>query len=419
MNAIGSPRVYMRSLATRSSSTEIPAALADAILTVKAAGFDLVITETAGIGQGDSSIVDLVDVSMYVMTSEYGAASQLEKIDMLDFADLVVVNKFEKRGSDDAVQHVRKQVQRNRKAFSQPPEEMPVFGTIASKFNDDGVTALYHALMVTVAAKTGVRFDTRLPRPKGRTSSSKTIIIPPERVRYLSEISETVRGYHAETRQQMDALRAAWHLDAAARTLEASAGDAPQLLARLKAEARQAAEALAPETRTSVAEWQEVKDIYRRDELVYAVRDREIRLPLYSESLAHSRIPKIVLPGFEDPAETYRWMREENVPGHFPFTAGVFPFKRKDEDPTRMFAGEGDPARTNRRFQLPVGERRSQAPVHGLRLGHALRRRPGPAARHLRQGGHVRREHLHAGRHQEALCRLRPVLAQHLGLHDH
>jgi len=352
MNAIGSPRVYMRSLATRSSSTEIPEALADAILTVKAAGFDLVITETAGIGQGDSSIVDLVDVSMYVMTSEYGAASQLEKIDMLDFADLAVVNKFEKRGSDDAVQHVRKQVQRNRKAFSQPPEEMPVFGTIASKFNDDGVTALYHALMVTVAAKTGVRFDTRLPRPKGRTSSSKTIIIPPERVRYLSEISETVRGYHAETRQQMDALRAAWHLDAAARTLEASAGDAPQLLARLKAEARKAAEALAPETRTSVAEWQEVKDIYRRDELVYAVRDREIRLPLYSESLAHSRIPKIVLPGFEDPAETYRWMREENVPGRFPFTAGVFPLKRADEDPTRMFAGEGDPARTNRRFKL-------------------------------------------------------------------
>jgi methylmalonyl-CoA mutase len=352
MNAIGSPRVYMRSLATRSSSTEIPEALADAILTVKAAGFDLVITETAGIGQGDSSIVDLVDVSMYVMTSEYGAASQLEKIDMLDFADLAVVNKFEKRGSDDAVQHVRKQVQRNRKAFSQPPEEMPVFGTIASKFNDDGVTALYHALMVTVAAKTGVRFDTRLPQPKGRTSSSKTIIIPPERVRYLSEISETVRGYHAETRQQMDALRAAWHLDAAAQTLEASSGDAPQLLARLKAEARKAAAALAPETRKSVAEWQEVKDIYRRDELVYEVRDREIRLPLYSESLAHSRIPKIVLPGFEDPAETYRWMREENVPGRFPFTAGVFPLKRADEDPTRMFAGEGDPARTNRRFKL-------------------------------------------------------------------
>jgi methylmalonyl-CoA mutase len=352
MNAIGSPRVFMRSLATRSSSTEIPEALADALLAVKAAGFDLVIAETAGIGQGDSSIVDLVDVSLYVMTSEFGAASQLEKIDMLDFADLAVINKFEKRGSDDAVQHVRKQVQRNRKAFGQAPEEMPVFGTIASKFNDDGVTALYHALMDTVAAKTGVRFDTRLPRPKGRTSSSKTIIIPPERVRYLSEIAENVRGYHAETRRQMDALREAWHLEAAARSLEASAGDAPQLLERLKVEAGRAQESLVPETRQTLAEWQEVKEIYGRDELVYAVRDREIRLPLYSESLSHSRIPKIVLPGFEDPAETYRWMREENVPGRFPFTAGVFPLKRADEDPTRMFAGEGDPARTNRRFRL-------------------------------------------------------------------
>jgi methylmalonyl-CoA mutase len=354
MNAIGSPRVYMRSLATRSSSTEIPEALADAILAVKAAGFDLVITETAGIGQGDSSIVELVDVSMYVMTSEYGAASQLEKIDMLDFADLAVVNKFEKRGSDDAVQHVRKQVQRNRKAFGQKPEEMPVFGTIASKFNDDGVTAVYHALMDIVASKTGVRFDTRLPRPKGKTSSSKTIIIPPERVRYLSEIADTVRGYHAETRQQMDASRKAWHLQEAARLLEAETAkaDAPQLLARLKAEARQAEEALDPETRRLAAEWKKIQDIYSRDELAYMVRDREIRLPLYVESLSHSRIPKIVLPRFEDPAEIYRWMREENVPGRFPFTAGVFPLKRADEDPTRMFAGEGDPARTNRRFKM-------------------------------------------------------------------
>ncbi|MGE5256724.1 MAG: fused isobutyryl-CoA mutase/GTPase IcmF [Hyphomicrobiales bacterium] len=354
MNAIGSPRVYMRSLATRGSATEIPEALADAILAVKAAGFDLVITETAGIGQGDSSIVDLVDVSMYVMTSEYGAASQLEKIDMLDFADLAVVNKFEKRGSDDAVQHVRKQVQRNRKAFGQKPEEMPVFGTIASKFNDDGVTAVYHALMDTVAAKTGVRFESRLPRPTGKTSSSKTIIIPPERVRYLSEIADTVRGYHAETRQQMEALHEAWHLEETAHLLEAEAGkpDAPQLLARLKEEARRAEEALDPETRRLAEEWKDTRDTYGRDELVYTVRDREIRLPLYVESLSHARIPKIALPRFEDPAEIYRWMREENVPGRFPFTAGVFPLKRADEDPTRMFAGEGDPARTNRRFKM-------------------------------------------------------------------
>jgi len=354
MNAIGNPRIFMRSLATRSSSTEIPAALADAILTVKAAGYDLVITETAGIGQGDSSIVDLVDLSLYVMTSEFGAASQLEKIDMLDFADLVAVNKFEKRGGDDAVQHVRKQVQRNRKAFGRKLEEMPVYGTIASKFNDDGVTALYHAIMDTVAAKTGVRFETRLPRPAGKTSSSKTIIIPPERVRYLAEIADTLRAYHRETRGQMDAVRKAWHLEEAANALEGEQhpADRQGLLAHLQAEARIAREALDPATRRVMEEWTEVRDLYGREELAYSVRGREIRLPLHWESLAHSRIPKISLPSFEDPAEIYRWMREENVPGRFPFTAGVFPLKRADEDPTRMFAGEGDPARTNRRFRL-------------------------------------------------------------------
>jgi methylmalonyl-CoA mutase len=352
MNAIGSPRVYMRSLATRSSQTEVPEALAEAILAVKAAGFDLVITETAGIGQGDSRIIDLVDLSLYVMTSEYGAASQLEKIDMLDFADLVVVNKFEKRGSEDAVQHVRKQVQRNRKAFDRKPEEMPVYGTIASKFNDDGVTALYHALVDGLAAKTGVRFESRLPRQALKTSSSKTIIIPPERVRYLSEIGDTVRGYHKETRREMDALRRSWHLKETERAL---AGEPPELIARLAAEARRAEESVSADTRKSLAEWPEIQDLYGREELVYTVRGREIRLPLHTRSLAHTRIPKIALPRFEDPAEIYRWMREENVPGRFPYTAGVFPLKRTDEDPTRMFAGEGDPARTNRRFKLLSG----------------------------------------------------------------
>jgi methylmalonyl-CoA mutase len=349
MNAIGDPRVYMRSLATRASQTEVPEALAEAILAVKAAGFDLVITETAGIGQGDSRIVDLADVSLYVMTSEYGAASQLEKIDMLDFADLVAVNKFEKRGAEDAVQHVRKQVQRNRKAFDRRLEEMPVYGTIASKFNDDGVTALYHALLDLVAQKTGKAFSPGLPRPAGKVSSSKTIIIPPERVRYLSEISDTVRAYHRETRRQMAALRGVWHLEEARRALD---GEAPELLARLKEALGRAEEQVAPDTRARLAEWQEIVRAYGGEELVYTVRGREIRMPLATESLARTRIPKIVLPRFEDPAEIYRWMREENVPGRFPFTAGVFPLKRADEDPTRMFAGEGDPARTNRRFRL-------------------------------------------------------------------
>jgi methylmalonyl-CoA mutase len=354
MNAIGNPRLYMRSLATRQSQTEIPQVLADAITAVKAAGFDLVIAETAGIGQGDSSIADLVDISIYVMTSEFGAASQLEKIDMLDFADLVVVNKFEKRGGEDAVRDVRKQVQRNRKAFDRDLTEMPVFGTIASKFNDDGVTALYHAIFDTIHSKTGIKYEPRIPRPETKTSSSKTIIIPPERTRYLSDIADTIRQYHQKTTDQSRALRSFWHLQETAQKLGTDNldGGFTEVLARLKAEVQKAKADLDCDTLQSLDEWQDIKTTYARDELVYQVREREIRIPLHTESMSHSRIPKIALPRFQDPGELYRWMREENVPGRFPFTAGVFPLKRVDEDPTRMFAGEGDPARTNRRFKL-------------------------------------------------------------------
>ena len=354
MNAIGNSRVYLRSLATRASQTEIPEFLREAIEATNAAGYDLIIAETAGIGQGDSRITDMVDLSMYVMTSEFGAASQLEKIDMLDFADLVAVNKFEKRGAEDAVRDVRKQVQRNRRAFDQSPDEMPVFGTIASKFNDDGVTALYHAVMDAVAEKTGVKFKTRLPRPDTRTSTSKTIIIPPERTRYLSEITDIIRGYHQETNEQAEAIRKVWHLKEAAGTLtgEDLKGDAAQLLDRLKTQIDAAETALHPETEKTLGEWEDIQAAYRKDDLVYQVRDREIKAPLFFESLSHSRIPKIELPKFKDPGEIYRWLREENVPGRFPYTAGVFPLKRVDEDPTRMFAGEGDPARTNRRFKM-------------------------------------------------------------------
>ena len=354
MNAIDNSRVYLRSLATRTSQTEIPEVLRETIEAAKAAGFDLIIAETAGIGQGDSRITDLVDLSMYVMTSEFGAASQLEKIDMLDFADLVAINKFEKRGAEDAVRDVRKQVQRNRKAFDQSPDEMPVFGTIASKFNDDGVTALYHAVMDAVAEKTGVQFKTSLPRPDTRTSTSKTIIIPPERTRYLSEITDIIRGYHQETNEQAEAVRKVWHLKEAASTLTAEdlKGDATQLLERLKIQINAAQTALHPETAKTLGEWEDIQAAYRKDELVYPVRDREIKTPLFFESLSHSRISKIELPKFKDPGEIYRWLREENVPGRFPYTAGVFPLKRVDEDPTRMFAGEGDPARTNRRFKM-------------------------------------------------------------------
>ena len=354
MNAIANPRIYMRSLATRGSGTEIPHALAETLNVVKAAGFDLVIAETAGIGQGDSNIVDMVDLSIYVMTGEFGAATQLEKIDMLDFADLIVVNKFEKRGSQDAVREVRKQVQRNRKAWNRSPEEMPVYGTIASKFNDDGVTALYHDVMNQLAEKTGTIFTSTLPGIETRISTSKTIIIPPERTRYLAEISETVRSYHRRTKEQADAVRKAWHLKEAAKAISGDdlQEDTSGILSRLKTENEKVEKSLDPETIRLLDDWKELKKIYSKDELTYRVRNQEIRVPLFTESLAHTRIPKIVLPKFKDPGEIYAWLRQENVSGRFPFTAGVFPLKRVDEDPTRMFAGEGNPLRTNNRFKL-------------------------------------------------------------------
>jgi methylmalonyl-CoA mutase len=368
MNAINHPRVYMRSLATRLSQTEIPEALPEVLSVLKASGFGLILVETAGIGQGDSRITDLVDLSVYVMTSEYGAASQLEKIDMLDFADLVVINKFEKRGSEDALRDVRKQVQRNRKAFDTDPACLPVFGTIASKFNDDGVTALYQALLAGVIEKTGAPFDTHMPPCDNRTSTSKTTIVPPERTRYLAEIAETVRAYHQHTGEQAAAVRSRWHLSESLKRLSGQdhQDGALEGLARLKQEVALADERIKEETRRVLKEWEEIREKYSQDELCYEVRSRDIKLPLSTESLSHQKIPKIVLPRFQDPGEIYRWMREENVPGYFPFTAGVFPLKRVGEDPTRMFAGEGDPARTNRRFKL------LSANYHAKRLSTAF-----------------------------------------------
>ncbi|MEJ2156001.1 MAG: methylmalonyl-CoA mutase family protein [Desulfobacteraceae bacterium] len=354
MNAIDNPRVYMRSLATRAAQSEIPAALGDAADVTRAAGFDVIILETAGIGQGDSRIVDLVDVAIYVMTSEFGAASQLEKIDMLDFADLVAVNKFEKRGSEDAVRDVRKQVQHNRNAFDRPPEAMPVFGTIAAKFNDDGVSALYHALLDRLRELTGQPWESRRSRPKETNSTSKTIVIPPQRTRYLSEISETVRRYHQNTQQQKQALRRRWHLEESARSLEKDSGGADKgaLVEQLKQAAQQAADAVDPAALRLLSDWEKIKARYGQEELVYPVRGEEIRVPLFNESLSHQKIPKIALPRVDEPALVYEWLRREHLPGFFPYTAGVFPLKRTGEDPTRMFAGEGDPARTNRRFKL-------------------------------------------------------------------
>ncbi|HOD16595.1 MAG: methylmalonyl-CoA mutase family protein [Spirochaetes bacterium] len=349
MNAITCPRVYMRSFAADHTNTDFSDALADTLQIARAAGFDLAIAETAGLGQGSAGLTDTADVSMYVMTSEYGAASQLEKITMLDYADAVVINKFEKEGADDALRDVRKQVQRNRKDFSRAPEEMPVFGTIASRFNDDGVTALYHALLDLVNVKAGTSFHSAMPRPAGKASSSKTIIIPPNRTRYLAEIAETVRGYHARTEEQAEAARRAWHLREAAK--EFGPGEA----GRLAEAAARADGTLDAETKFLLSQWDSIREDYGRDELTYRVRGQEIRTPLYYESLARKKIPKIALPRFTDPGEIYRWLREENVPGRFPYTAGVFPLKRMDEDPTRMFAGEGNPERTNARFRLLSG----------------------------------------------------------------
>ncbi|HSO19134.1 MAG TPA: methylmalonyl-CoA mutase family protein, partial [Desulfosarcina sp.] len=245
-------------------------------------------------------------------------------------------------------------VQRNRTAFDRSPDDMPVFGTIASKFNDDGVTALYHALLDAITEKTGVAFVSSLSRPDTKQSTSKTIIIPPERTRYLAEIAETVRKYHRETESQADAMRRVWHLERAAEAVEAGGLDeeGPGLVERLKDEIAKAREDLDDETENLVRQWEKTKAAYSGDELIYTVRGREIRVPLTTESLSHQKIPKISLPRFTDPGEIYSWMRRENLPGYFPFTAGVFPMKRVGEDPTRMFAGEGDPARTNRRFKL-------------------------------------------------------------------
>jgi len=353
MNSITNfPGVYMRSLATRDSANEVSEALPEVIETVKAAGFDLVIAETAGIGQGDSKITDLADVSVYVMTSEYGAPSQLEKIDMLDYADIIVVNKFEKKGSDDAIRDIRKQVQRNRKAWETAPEDFPVFGTIASKFNDDGVTALYHGILEQLEKKTGTTLAPTRAKPPSKVSSSKSIVIPTDRTRYLAEIAETLRGYHQKTEIQGEAVRNVWHLKQSRKLLSPADTKSDPLLEILDKKAEAISQQIDKETEELVSSWEQLTHDYRQDELIYSIRGREIRVPLTSTSLSHTRIPKVSLPTYSDPSDIYRWRRKENLPGYFPYTGGVFPLKRTGEDPTRMFAGEGGPAQTNQRFKL-------------------------------------------------------------------
>src|SRR5438034_5654634 len=345
MNAIHQPEIFMRSFATREAGSSLSAALGDAIAACKAAGFELIIVETAGLGQGDAAIVPHADVSLYVMTPEFGAASQLEKIDMLDFADFVAINKFDRKGAEDALRDVRKQVQRNREAFRTAPESMPVFGTIAARFNDDGVTALYHAIADKLADHGLKLAARRLPRPDAKASSSVHVIVPAKRQRYLAEIAEAVRGYHAHLRQQSLLARERQQLRAAQAMLTK---DVPELAALI--EDKEAA--LGAEAKKLIDGWPKTVKAYSGDEQVVKVRGKELHTRLTSTSLSGTKVPKVALPRFEDHGELVRWRMRENLPGEFPFTAGVFHFKRENEDPTRMFAGEGDPFRTNRRFHL-------------------------------------------------------------------
>ncbi len=348
MNAIHHANVYMRSLATRESGTELAACLPDAIMACKAAGHDLIIVETSGIGQGDAEIVPHVDVTIYAMTPEYGAASQLEKIDMLDFADFVVINKFDRKGAEDALRDVRKQFQRNHELFGERPESMPVFGTIASKFNDKGVTALHHALVEALHAGGLIDWGGGQHADQAKTSSDRDLIVPAERSRYLAEISDSVRSYHQQTEEQTKLARERQQLNAAAKMLSHAGGETAEL-DRLAAE-RQAG--LDDESKRLLIEWPTVREAYSGEEYVYQVRDREFRTPLTTTTICGNELPRVALPDYEDDGELLRWLRRENLPGYFPFTAGVFPFKRQGEDPTRMFAGEGDPFRTNKRFKL-------------------------------------------------------------------
>jgi methylmalonyl-CoA mutase len=348
----GGQRVFMRSLATRDFGSEISAALPDVIAACKLAGFDLIVVETSGIGQGDAAIVPHVDVPVYVMTPEFGAASQLEKIDMLDFAEFVAINKFDRKGALDALRDVAKQVQRNREAWSEPPEQMPVFGTMAARFNDDGVTALYQALKPRLA-ELGVKLGAgRLPMVGGRHSTNQTPVVPASRTRYLAEISDTVRSYKRRSREQATLAREVQQLKEAARMLKVDKPDrAPAAEAALDLAGQRKAR-MDKDALHLLQQWPDMQRAYAGDEYVVKIRDKEIRTALTTKSLSGTTIRKVSLPTWVDHGEILKWLMLDNVPGSYPYTAGTFAFKREGEDPTRMFAGEGDAFRTNTRFKL-------------------------------------------------------------------
>lgn len=348
MNAINNDRVYMRSLATRQSNQVLSNYIHDALNVLKAAGFDLIILETSGIGQSDTQIVEHADLSLYVMTPEYGAATQLEKIDMLDYADVVVLNKFDKRGALDALRDVKKQYKRNHGLWETPDEDLPVFGTIASQFNDPGMNRLYAAVMARLAEK-NARLQSSLEFPS--STGEKVFVIPPGRTRYLSEIADTNRNYDTWANEQSAIAQKIYCLKVARETIASeSSSERQTIVEELKAAEENIALNLDPKNQKILDTWPEKVRHYKDSLYTYKVRDKEIKIETHTETLSHTKIPKVSLPRYEAWGDLLKWNLQENVPGEFPYTSGVFPFKRKGEDPARMFAGEGGPERTNKRF---------------------------------------------------------------------
>ena len=357
MNSISSPRAYMRSLATRESDKALSEYVQEAIDICKAANYDLIILESAGVGQSDASILDYVDISMYVMTPEYGAPSQLEKINMLDYADIICLNKFDKAGALDALHDVRKQYKRNHTLFSAKDEELPVVGTIAAQFNDAGVNELFERLMEKIAEKTGVKFHGEIEHHKHTQETfSQSTIIPPKRVRYLSEIAETIADYDTWVNEQSKIASQLYQLQGTLSLIKEKLGD-DEFESKVISLGRDLDASLHPECKKMVEAWPEVVERYKKEFYEFKVRDKIIKQPLIYKSLSGTVLSKVILPKYKDWGDILKWQLQENVPGEFPYTAGVFPLKREGEDPTRMFAGEGGPERTNRRFHyVSVGQ---------------------------------------------------------------